>query len=76
MMASEQSITILFESKYKTDIRNFSTTEEVDIFLTKKLGKKSLKLISLDQSIVSKRGCIFPMKNVDIDKSFFDSLKK
>lgn len=75
-MVSSQSSTILFESKYKTDIRNFSTTEEVDIFLTKKLSKKSLKLVSLDQNIVSKRGCIFPMKNIDIDKTFLSVLKK
>jgi len=43
--------TIFFEDKYGTRIKNFSTTEDVDKFLEKKLGKP-LKVIRIDTNIL------------------------
>lgn len=37
--------TVIFEEKYDVDIREFSTTNDVDAFLEQKLGRE-LKVIS------------------------------
>lgn len=58
--------TIIFENRYKTNIKQFSTTHQVTSFLEKKLNKP-LKTISLNQNIVSKRGNVFPIKSFDVD---------
>jgi len=69
-----QTKTVLFEKMYDTDISKFSTTSEVNDFLVEKL-KKPLKTVSLPQNIVSKRGSVFPIKSLDIDGMFDNSLR-
>lgn len=50
--------TVIFESKYKTSISNFSTTQEVDEFLEGKLGRK---LEVFDRVVI-------PVKKIEIPK--------
>jgi hypothetical protein len=39
--------TLIFEKKYGVDIADFETTEEVDIFIEKKEGRR-LRAVKLD----------------------------
>lgn len=66
--------TVVFEKKYNTNIKNFSTTEQVTSFLEGKLDKR-LKTVSLHKSVVSTRGNIFPIRRGDIDQEFDSALK-
>lgn len=68
--------TIIFEDKYGVNIDDFSTTEEIDDFVAKKLGKKSLDVEFIHRNIVSARGAIVPIINNDIDKEFDIAVKR
>jgi hypothetical protein len=65
--------TVIFENKYKVDINKFSTTHQVTAFLEKKLNK-SLETVSLRQNMVSNRGNIFPVTQIDINKKLDKAL--
>jgi len=65
--------TVLFEKEYNTSISDFSTTEEIDSFIEKKLGRK-LEIKQIESSVVTNRGSIFPSKEYDIDKMLDSSL--
>lgn len=43
--------TIFFEKKYNINIKNFQTTEDIDNFLERKLGKK-LRVVRKDTNIL------------------------
>ena len=68
--------TVLFEDKYKVKIKDFSTTCEVDKFVARKTWKKSLKVISASQDIISARGAVIPVVNEDINGRFDKAIKK
>jgi len=63
---TDERKTVIFEIKYGTDIKKFSTTEQVDYFIEGKLGRV-LRVTPHEGHIVTKRGSIFPLKNYDID---------
>jgi hypothetical protein len=63
----EMAKTVLFEDRYKTNISKFSSTEQITEFLEDTLGRP-LEVISINQNIVTKRGNVFPIVKVDIDK--------
>ena len=50
--------TVIFERKYGTDIKKFSTTEQVDDFIEGKLGRK-LQVKVHEGNVVTRRGSIF-----------------
>lgn len=66
--------TILFEKKYKTEIRNFSTTSQVNKFIEKEEGKK-LDVVMIATDIVTSRGDILPMLDENIDEMFDKAIK-
>jgi hypothetical protein len=66
--------TIIFEEKYKTNINKFSSTDQITDFLEVKLNKR-LKVISLNQNLVSNRGNTFPLNNTDIDAELDKALQ-
>ncbi len=43
--------TLFFEKKYNTNIKDFQTTEDVDNFLERKLGRK-LRVVYIDINIL------------------------
>jgi hypothetical protein len=65
--------TVIFEQKYGADIKKFSTTEQVDDFIESRLGRK-LQVKVHEGNVVSRRGCIFPFKNYDINKKLEEIL--
>jgi hypothetical protein len=67
---------ILFEDKFGKNIKDFQSTSDIDDFIAKELGKSHLDIISLDQNIVVKGGCIFKLSDVDIDAVFDAALNK
>ncbi len=68
--------TVLFEDKYKVKIKDFSTTCEIDKFIARKTGKKSLKTVSVSPDIISTRGTEIPVVNADINGRFDKAIKK
>ena len=68
--------TVIFEEKYGVNIDDFSTTEEVDDFVAKKLGKKSLDVEFIHADVVSARGAIIPIVSNEIDKKFDMAIKR
>ncbi len=68
--------TVLFENKYNVKIKDFSTTYEVDKFVARKTGKKSLKVVSVNQDIISSRGTVIPVVNADINGRLDKAIKK
>lgn len=66
--------TVVFEDKYKTEINKFSSTSQVTEFLEEKLNKR-LKVVSLNQNLVSNRGNVFTICNKNIDKELDKALK-
>ncbi|MDF0592102.1 hypothetical protein P0O24_00675 [Methanotrichaceae archaeon M04Ac] len=67
--------TVFFEREYKTDISDFSTTEDVDEFLESRLGHK-LKVKKFDSNVITTRGGIFEYKEYDINKAFDKSIRR
>ncbi len=68
--------TVLFEDKYKVKIKDFSTTCEVDKFVARKTGKRSLKVVSVSPDIVSVEGDVIPVMNADINGRLDKAIKK
>lgn len=68
--------TVIFEEKYGVDIDRFSNTHEIDDFIAKREGKKSLEVVLFGVDIVSTRGDVFPLLDIDINKSFEKAIKK
>jgi hypothetical protein len=42
-----KSKTVIFENKYKVNINNFSTTDEIDEVIEKKIGRKT-KMVKIN----------------------------
>lgn len=68
--------TVIFEEKYGVNIDDFSTTEEIDDFIAKKLGKKSLDVEFIHRDVVSTRGAVIQIVNNEIDKKFDMATKR
>jgi hypothetical protein len=68
--------TVLFEDKYKVKIKDFSTTCEIDEFVAKKTGKKSLRIAFVHTDIISARGAIIPLVDTNINARFDKAIKK
>jgi hypothetical protein len=68
--------TVLFEVKYKVEVKDFSTTCDIDKFVARKTGKKSLKIMSVSLDIISVRGAVIPVVDVDINGMFDKAIKK
>lgn len=68
--------TVIFEEKYGVNIDDFSTTEEIDDFIAKKLGKKSLDVEFIHRDVVSARGAVIQIVNNEIDKKFDMATKR
>lgn len=67
--------TVIFEEKYSVDVRDFSSTEEIDKVVEDKIGRK-LQIVELeDHGIVHSRGNIFKLKKYDIDRLFEETIK-
>ncbi|EHQ36585.1 hypothetical protein [Methanoplanus limicola] len=60
------SKTLYFERKYKQNIDNFNLTTEIDSVIEKNTGKK-LKLIKKSSPVLSRGGCIFKIKDYDLE---------
>jgi len=68
--------TVLFEDEYKVQIKDFSTTNDVDELVAKRLGKKSLDVVLICPDIISPRGLVIPIVNIDINGSFDKAIRK
>ncbi len=68
--------TVLFEDKYNVKIKDFSTTCEVDKFVARKTGKKSLRVVPVSPDIISARGAVIPVVDVEINGMFDKAIKK
>lgn len=66
--------TVLFEQKYNTNIEDFSTTSQINKFVEDKEGK-DLEIVVVETDIITTRGDIFPMLDINIDKTFEAALK-
>ncbi len=66
--------TVIFESRFGVDINQFSSTQEIDEFLEKKLGRK-LRVVRLDQGVVDDTGNVFMLSDYDIDRIIDEELK-
>lgn len=65
--------TVFFESRYDTDIKEFLTMSEIDEFIAKRDGK-SLDVNIICSDVITNRGDVFPLLNVDIEKIFDTSI--
>lgn len=63
----------LFEKRFGKNPAEFSSIEEINIFVEKKIGHE-LKTELLYPKLVSTRGCILPIKNVSADKVIDNAL--
>jgi len=69
------SKTVIFEEKYGVNIKDFSTTADVERFIENKTNRK-LQVVKLDDhGIVSSRGSIFKIRKYDIDNRFDETIK-
>lgn len=67
--------TIIFEKIYGVNVEDFTSTEEIDAVVEKKIGRK-MKMVKIeDHGIVQSRGNVFKMGEYDIDGRFEDTLK-
>ena len=68
--------TVIFEEKYGVDIKDFSTTKEIDEVIEKKIGRK-LKVLKLGHStLVPGRGNVFKLRKYDIKRRFDDTIDR
>jgi len=59
--------TVIFEERYGVNVNDFSSTDEIDKVIEKKIGRK-LQIITLDDHGIShSRGSVFKLRNYDID---------
>lgn len=68
--------TVIFEEKYDVDINAFSTTSEINDFIAKREGKKALDISMLGEDLVTNRGDILPLKDMDIHSVFDKIIRK
>ena len=66
--------TVYFEKKYEVDISQFKSTEDVDKFLSLKIGK-SLEAKGVTNGLIDKSGNIFPTRGTNIDENLNRTLK-
>ena len=75
MGAGAMSKTVIFEEKYGVNIKDFSTTEDIERFIENKLDRK-LQVIKLeDHGIASSRGSVFKIRKYDICRMFDKTIK-
>lgn len=67
--------TVFFESRYNTNIEEFLTTSEIDEFIAGREGI-SLDVDIMCSDVITNRGDVFPLLNVDIEKLFDISIGK
>lgn len=65
----------LFEKRFGKNPAEFSSIEEINIFVEKKIGHK-LETELLYPKLVSTRGCILPIKHISADKAIDNALNK
>lgn len=65
--------TVFFESRYNTSIKEFLTTSEIDDFIAMREGE-SLDINIINSDIITNRGDVFPLLDVDIEKTFKKSI--
>lgn len=65
--------TIFFESRYDTNIKKFLTMSEIDEFIAGREGT-SLDVEIMCSDVITNRGDVFPLLNVDIDQLFDTSV--
>lgn len=65
--------TVFFESRYDTNIKKFMTMSEIDEFIAGREGT-SLDVDIMCSDVITNRGDVFPLLNVDIDKLFDTSI--
>lgn len=71
----EMGKTIIFEKRYGVNVENFTSTEEIDEVVEKKIGRK-MGMVKLEgQGIVHGRGNVFKMRKYDIEERFEDTIK-
>ncbi|MBF0465713.1 MAG: hypothetical protein HQK88_12140 [Nitrospirae bacterium] len=63
-----------FQQLFGEDPKKFNTVEEIDSFIEKKKGLK-LKVEFLYPDIVSVRGSVFPVKEMDVNKIIDNALR-
>jgi hypothetical protein len=67
--------TVIFEARYGVNVNDFSTTEEIDNVIEKKIGRK-LRCIKLDDhGIAHSSGNVFKLREYDIDRMFDETIK-
>lgn len=64
----------IFKRRFGKNPADFSTIEEVNDFVEKKIGHQ-LDTKPLYPKLVSTRGCILPIKNVSADEVIDNALK-
>ena len=65
--------TVFFESRYDTNIKKFMTMSEIDEFVARREGT-SLDVGVMCSDVITNRGDVFPLLNLDIDKLFDTSI--
>lgn len=60
------SRTVIFEKKYKANMNDFHSIEDVDKFIEGKIGRK-MKVTKTDSNIVDNTGNVFKIKQYDIN---------
>ncbi|MBE9592888.1 MAG: hypothetical protein IMF19_05355 [Proteobacteria bacterium] len=67
--------TVIFEERYGVNVNDFSSTDEIDKVIEKKIGRK-LQIINLDDHGIShSRGSVFKLRKYDIDYMFDETVK-
>ena len=67
--------TVIFEERYGVNVNDFSSTDEIDKVIEKKIGRK-LQIINLDDHGIShSRGSVFKLRKYDIDHMFDETVK-
>jgi len=65
---------VYFEKKYGVSIENLKSTEDIDRVIEKSIGRK-LGVKKTDHLIVNHAGCVFDLKNYNIDDIVENQLK-
>jgi hypothetical protein len=69
------SKTILFEKKFRVDIKDFKSTNDVDNFVEGKLGRK-LEITRIRSPLIGGHRSPFPHRKYDIDKLLEEALRR
>ncbi|MDK2891434.1 MAG: hypothetical protein PWR21_2066 [Methanoculleus sp.] len=60
--------TVYFEKRYGVDIKDFASTIEIDQVIERDLGR-DLKLTRCENPLVNHGGCVFKLKEYDVEES-------